>query len=329
MYPLPEELQQAIEKEMKGLHFHDVLEAREQLTYLYRNRQPDKREFMTTNIQRCAYAAARLPATYAVIRHVLNEVALRLPNIPISSLLDLGAGPGSVMWAACQTFSSIERITLAEKDVDLIALGKRLALHSHDSAIRRANWQIHDLEKLPDVNGFIPHDLVVLSYSIGELSPEAMLPLISACWNAANQVLIVIEPGTPLGFERIRAIRQQLIALKGQMIAPCPHSQACPITGSDWCHFSERIERSSLHRRLKEGVLSYEDEKFSFVAFSKIPCIPANNRVLRHPLKRSGHVVLNLCTPTGLKQTTVSKKSSEAYKHARKLEWGDTYTFNE
>jgi ribosomal protein RSM22 (predicted rRNA methylase) len=48
-------------------------------------------------------------------------------------------------------------------------------------------------------------------------------------------------------------------------------------------------------------------------------------RVIRKPLQRSGHVLLDLCTANGLKRQTISKRDKEAYKKAVKLDWGDGY----
>ena len=46
------------------------------------------------------YAAARLPACYAVAWRVFDELELRLPDFQPISLLDFGAGPGTAIWAA-------------------------------------------------------------------------------------------------------------------------------------------------------------------------------------------------------------------------------------
>lgn len=321
MMSLPEPLQAAINQEMEKFSLHTIVKAREELTNRYRQRRPDKEGFVTTEEERCAYIAARLPATYAAIYRVLAELEQRAAP-SIESLLDLGAGPGTVMWAACEIFPNIKQITLIEKDGELAALGKKMAMQSSHSAMTSAEWIIADMEQ---VAGLPSSDLVMLSYSAGELAPAALPSLIERCWKAAGKFLIVIEPGTPVGFERIRAIRDLLIALKGHMVAPCPHLLECPMSGGDWCHFSERFERSSIHRHLKEGTLGYEDEKFSYMIFSKETYSLPEARVLRYPLKRSGHVVLTLCTKDGVQQETISKRTPERYKKARKLEWGDYF----
>ncbi len=315
---LPKKLQDAIIIETEKFRFEEILEAREELTSRYRGRH-QKTDFMSTGAERCAYIAARMPATFAVICRVMHEIRLQVPEMNFSSVLDLGAGPGSVMWAVSEIVPEVSQFTLVEKDVELMKLGQRLAAHSEHPAIRNGDWQLGNLEQS---QAFPLHDLVTLSYSIGELPSAAIELLIERSWEAAKQFLVVIEPGTPAGFERIRSIRANLLGWGGYLVAPCPHPLACPMEGKDWCHFSERVERSSLHRRLKGGSFGHEDEKFSYVVFSKTPVSLPKARILRHPLKRTGHVVLNLCTSDGIKQETISKRDPESYKKARKLDWG-------
>lgn len=318
---LPETLSWAIEKELENLSPRSLLEAREELTTNYRERQTKQHKLIANDEQRAAYIAARLPATYAVIRNTLEEVNERMPGNTIHSLLDLGAGPGSAMWAACAIFPDIKEITLIEKDPHLIAIGKRFAKNSEYPAIQSACWKEQDMEKL-DLSSL--HDLVTLSYSIGELPSASINKLLAQCFALTKQFLVIIEPGTPAGFARIRSIRAELISLGAHIVAPCPHANACPIKGDDWCHFSERIERSSLHRFLKRGSLGYEDEKFSWIAVSKTPCTLPLKRVLRHPKKHSGHISLTLCTPEGIKEEIISKRHKESYKWAKKAEWGSS-----
>lgn len=319
---LPDELQQAVEAELESAGLKELSLAREDLTQRYRDRA-SKQQFMTTDLQRLSYLATRLPATYAAVCQALEAVKERTGDINITRLLDLGAGPGTALWAACSVFPSLQEALLLEKDSSLVQLGKKLACQSTQSAIHSAIWQQADLELISELP---QHDLVILSYSVGELTHSGMMALIEKSWKAA-QLLVIIEPGTPAGFERIRLIRRQLIELGGHLVAPCPHHAACPMTEKDWCHFAARVERSSFHRRLKGGTLPYEDEKFSYVAASKTTYPLPSARILRAPLHRSGHSVFTLCTEEGVKQATVSKRTPEEYKQARKLEWGDAYLF--
>lgn len=319
---LPEKLQEAIAREAEKFNWHSILQAREELTARYQQTQSKPKSYISNDAERCAYVVARMPATYAVLHRILDELKRRtLDNsLTIESLLDLGAGPGTAMWAASEIFPNLAELTLIERDPALIALGKRLAIEGEWPALQSADWKSQNMENL-QVAGL--YDLVVLSYSIGELPSTAISSLIETAWKLTGKFLVVIEPGTPPGFDRIKGIRAHLIDLAANIVAPCPHALACPMQGEDWCHFSERIERSSLHRRIKKGALGYEDEKYSYLVASKVPCSQTTGRLVRPPLKRSGHVILPLCAKEGLVQITVSKRTPEEYKRARKLEWGD------
>jgi ribosomal protein RSM22 (predicted rRNA methylase) len=121
-------------------------------------------------------------------------------------------------------------------------------------------------------------------------------------------------------------LRDDLIALGGHVIAPCPHQDACPIPPNDWCHFAQRFARSSLHRCIKIGTLGYEDEKFFYIIASKHLSKPVNARVIRHPLRHSSHTRLRLCTGDGLQTITVSRSDNEHWQRARKIEWGDQWS---
>jgi ribosomal protein RSM22 (predicted rRNA methylase) len=85
------------------------------------------------------------------------------------------------------------------------------------------------------------------------------------------------------------------------------------------------VERSSEHRRLKGGTLGYEDEKFSYLAFSKTPVPHAKARTVRHPSVHGGHIQLTLCSPDGLLSRTITRSQKEKFRAARKAEWGDAW----
>lgn len=142
---------------------------------------------------------------------------------------------------------------------------------------------------------------------------------------ASAQTVVIVEAGTPAGYTRVIEARDRLIAAGFRVAAPCPHSAACPIApGEDWCHFSARVSRSSLHRQVKGGSLPYEDEKFSYVAATRLPATPASARVIRRPQIRKGQVLLDLCEPDEqLTRRTVTKRHGDLYKAARDAAWGD------
>lgn len=311
-----ETLHEAIERELLSKERRDIQQANEDLSKRYRT--PSGQTFMNSDAHRQAYLAARMPATYSAVYAVLTECLNRQPGFSINSLLDLGAGPGTALWAVAAFFDSLKNVTLLEQDAELIAIAKRLLLHA---TIPGLVWK---QEAMQQAQQFDQHDLVILSYSIGELPQAERLPTIQKAWQAANKNLIIIEPGTPAGFERIRAIRSFLIAQNAHLVAPCPNSLPCPMKDGDWCHFSTRLERSITHRQTKQGTLGYEDEKYSYLIVSKTPVTLPTARILRHPQKRSGHLNFTICENGKLSTLTLSKRNGDLYKEARKKEWGDS-----
>ncbi|MBT3606179.1 MAG: methyltransferase domain-containing protein, partial [Candidatus Latescibacteria bacterium] len=272
---------------------------------------------------RLAYIATRMPATFAANNAVFSEVQRLLPEQKIQSVLDLGAGPGTASWAATQTFSEIQNITLIERDPALIQIGKSLSQTAENTGLQNATWMQKDLSQLPT---FPTHDLIVCSYALNELSLDNARQVLNAAWSAARVALILIEPGTMPGFALIRQLRDDLIQRGGHLIAPCPHQEPCPLPPDDWCHFSQRLNRTSLHRHLKVGHLGYEDEKFSYIAASKTPIVPAQARVLRHPIRRTGHTQMQLCTQDGLQNITVTRSDKPNWRRVKKTNWGDAWS---
>jgi len=124
----------------------------------------------------------------------------------------------------------------------------------------------------------------------------------------------------------VLAARTSLIAGDAQILAPCPNRLVCPMAAAgDWCHFSQRVERTSLHRQLKAGALSYEDEKFSYLIASRHTASPGLARIVRHPRKNPGHVQLTLCSAGQVEQRTITRSEKQQYKLARRAEWGDVW----
>ncbi|WP_344313355.1 small ribosomal subunit Rsm22 family protein [Fodinicola feengrottensis] len=267
--------------------------------------------------QAIAYAVYRMPATYAATATALSALAAAIPNLAPATLLDLGSGAGAATWAAAETFASLQESIALERDPEMTAVARRLP-----PALDRVSGQLADLSAIKE---FPTIDLAIAGYSLNELSPSTVDTVLSRLALSANTVLIV-EPGTPRGFAVVRQARERLVSLGMSVAAPCPHDDTCPIVDPDWCHFSVRLPRSALHRRVKKADLGYEDEKFSYVAATRLPVHPANARVLRHPQVRSGHILLRLCTDSdGLTDVTVSKRQGDTYKRARRISWGEPW----
>src|SRR5690606_20518544 len=101
------------------------------------------------------------------------------------------------------------------------------------------------------------------------------------------------------------------------------HQKPCPLAAPDWCHFSRRVARSKLHRLTKNADVPWEDEKFIFLAASRMPAPDRTARILAPPLTAKGRIALKLCLPDGSAAEEIfSKRDGEIFKHVRRLDWG-------
>lgn len=136
----------------------------------------------------------------------------------------------------------------------------------------------------------------------------------------------------------------------------CPHDGACPLHHStkSFCHFSQRVRSPPFLRHTKHSTRGEDDAKFSYVvirrgtrpvsaiaspslAHSDSPDPPTTTtdpasllthpRLIGPPLKRSGHIILDVCASTHrLERHTIPKSQGrQAYYDARKAHWGDAF----
>ncbi|MBZ5576631.1 MAG: small ribosomal subunit Rsm22 family protein [Acidobacteriia bacterium] len=305
--PLPEPVRRFTEERAKAVGFAALKRAAQTLSAAYREGSATALSTLPAAERVAAYLATRMPATYAAAEAVLRE----LRDHPITSVLDIGSGAGAASLAALRWFPELNPITWIERDTALAAAAREFLPHVH---LRSENFQ-----RLAE---FPPHDLVIAAYSLGE-TPSADVAL--RLWQAARVALVVIEPGTTRGFSLVRDVRDRLLARGAHMLAPCPAAGPCPMTAPDWCHFAARVQRTSLHRRLKDAELNYEDEKFSYVALVREPAALAPSRIVRRPRHQPGLIVLETCTPRGLETARATKRDRDLFRAARQAAWGDAF----
>ncbi|HET9617034.1 MAG TPA: small ribosomal subunit Rsm22 family protein [Pseudolabrys sp.] len=270
-----------------------------------------------SDLDALAYAIVRMPATYVAVRAALAQTAQIVPDFGPRTLLDVGAGPGTATWAACDAWPSLERATLIDDNPHLLALAQAMQASLDISAQRSAM-----AAALPDAASA---DVVLASYVLTELPDASLRATLDRLWDKAERLLVIVEPGTPDGFKRILACRDALIARGAQIVAPCSHEGGCPLAdGPRWCHFSARVPRSRDHLLVKDANVPFEDEKFSYLVAGKgFPPLDRGRRILATPKVDKSAVTLTVCTPDVPEQRRVARGDKDAYRAAKRLDWGD------
>lgn len=313
---LPQELLQACESLLNTIPLKQLEEAAQELSESYRTQTlgvKPRKAYMQKKAHKLAYLALRFPATYAAILECLEKM-----TFPIQSLLDVGSGPGTALWAASSLWK-VKNATLIEQDPELLQISEKLDVHK-SFPVERIKGEIQNISIEKE------YDLVTCAYSLSELSDELLESVLDKLWKATKSYLFLIEPGTPYGFRVIHAARSFLIQKGGLISAPCTHEKGCPLfQRGDWCHFAKRFERTELQRKVKNATLGYEDEKYSYLIVSKHPLKQPYARIVKTPEKHSGHLKLVLCSEKGLEEKIISRRDGEAYTLAKKLSWGDAY----
>ena len=318
---LPPDLQAALDTLTEGVSRNALSQRAAAISQAYRSGGSSAGTIRSRD-DGLAYAMARLPATFAAAAAALAAVKQAVPDFMPQTLLDVGAGPGTASWAAMGYFTYLKEIHLADENPYLRELALEFLASSGEPALRNAAYQQGAAQQLLPVAE--KADLVTASYFIGEIPADQILSTAEALWSRAGDALLVIEPGTPAGFARIRKVRSHLIGQGGHVICPCPHDAQCPMTGDDWCHFAQRLNRSRDHRQVKGAALSFEDEKFSYVALARNrSAVVAYDRVLAPPRVTKAQITTKLCTAQDLVADVASRRDRDAYKMRKSWRWGD------
>ncbi|MFJ4875621.1 small ribosomal subunit Rsm22 family protein [Streptomyces sp. NPDC088745] len=330
---LPEVLRSALAGLLDGLPPRQATQAVDRLIANYRGTTPTDAPVLRDRSDVAAYAAYRMPATFEAVRSALGALRAAAPGWTPGTHLDVGGGTGAASWAVSEAWGT-QSSTVLDWAEPALALGRELAEASGVPALKATRWQRSRIGAALTVEST---DLITVSYVLKELTGADRDTLVDQAARAARGAVVLVEPGTPDGYRRVLAARERLVAAGLRIAAPCPDSGRCPVAddASNWCHFSARVSRSSLHRKVKGGTLAYEDEKFAYVAAVRpeaVDAAAAEARIVRRPQIRKGLVMLELCRGEeesgrlGLVRENVSKKRhGELYRAARDADWGDAW----
>lgn len=315
---LPAELKAALDGKLRGFSRSDAAGRAASISKTYRG--GGNSGTIRTEADALAYALARMPATYAAITASLNALVEIRPDFAPVSLLDIGAGPGTATWAAAEAFPSLKDFLLLDANEALRALALDLARDS--TRLREISYERG--EARATLVKADAADLVMASYMIGEIGDAEQRALAELMWEKTRGTLLVVEPGTPAGYARIIALRDHLIGLGAHVAAPCPHDAKCPLQAPDWCHFTQRLQRSRAHMQVKGAEVPFEDERFCYVALMRaLVESRRSSRVLAQPAVSKVEITAKLCTPEGLAVAKVPRRAKADYASARRWRWGD------
>ena len=310
----PVQLRNKINSLMESEDIRALAKSAETLSERYRDERGDGKRSVSERRDILAYAAVRMPATFAAVSRAL-ELALECFDGEIRSILDVGAGTGAGAIAAVLTTDCAD-VKCVEREPNMIALGQDFFACMDI----QGKWIRHDISQgIPE-----KADLVICSYCMNQLSAARRAIAVAELANAANKLLLIVEPGTPNAFSNIKQMRGQLAESGLTIAAPCPNTGDCPLPESDWCHFTARAARSRIHKQLKGADVPYEAEKFGFLAAARENARPCTGRILRRPFIETGKITLTVCSESAVSTRLVTKKDPR-FKAARKSNTGDKF----
>ncbi len=321
---LPRELDERIEKALATVPAAQWIGEAQALSQRYRGaRDPEAQRLATGRKEALGYVALILPATYAQLRGAMAAAAARAPRWRPSTMLDLGSGPGTALWAAAAQWPSLENMTAWEREPAFIDLGRELARSGAPEAVRGARWTRYDLQQLGEGERQ-RYDLVVLGHVLNELLPEVQQSVVSAAWRMTTGLLLIVEPGTTAAFGVVRAARDQLLGAGASTLAPCAHDHPCPLA-KGWCHFPQRIVRPEFQRRARGAPSPWEDSKYAYAAMARFaPSEPIWGRVIGEPFSNKAYAEVEISGQPGTARFRGLKRHREAFRQVRDLRWGET-----
>lgn len=313
---IPEELNQAIENEIKNIKINELKEEALNLSNRYLNEERTGKTLLSRDIEALAYSIMRMPATFSATATVLNYTVDITEKTKFNTLLDIGAGTGASTWAASYVLD-IENVKCIEREPAMKKLGT--VLMKNNKNITNIEWLDKDIltAELPKA------DIIIASYVINELKEEDKKEVIEKIFNLNSELVIIVEPGTPKGFENIKTVQKMALEKEKYIVAPCTSQEICKLPKDDWCHGVVRVERTKIHKNLKNAELAYEDEKFSYIVVANRKYNFPEKRILRHPIIEKGKITLKICNKGNIEIKIITKKDKEIYKSAKKKKCGD------
>lgn len=311
--------QQVIQEVLKNHKMSSIKKDFNNISSQYRKENINSKTVVSLENEVIGYLLGRMGETSVVVDSVLSKLDKVTDfSSDVKSVLDLGSGTGSVLWAI-ENYIPNANVVAVEKEKLMIKYSKILS-----SDLNLNIDYIHENVLSKNVEDLSNVDLVIESYMLNELTENETIKILDLMAEKTRKYLVIVEPGTPKSYEKMMIFRDYLLSKGLNLILPCPHSDKCGLE-NDYCNFSVRVPRSKLVRQVKSGALNYEDEKYFYLIFSKeLKDKNYNSTILRRPIYRKGCVDLKLCnSDETVKSRTITKSDKQNYKAAKDFKHGD------
>ena len=308
-YQITDFLEKGIEQGLQslGLSLHHDRELAKSVLQLsdYFVNNPDGETPWQEKWAQAAYLCYYLPLNFLRVRRVLWQIEQQKFFSGLDHGYDFGAGLGTATLALRHIFKG--PMTLIEKSEAATRIADKAF-----AELRPHQW-LKSLQQISE-----PHkSFVIFSYSLTELSsiPE---------WALKSEGLILIEPSTEQDGRRLLEWRQDLLDKGYQILAPCTHSQSCPLlthSKHDWCHdrlhlaLPEWMQKIEQHLPMKNRTVTV-----SYLVARKKPLAPVTpglTRVVGDLLKEKGKDRQLICQDSERKYLTWMHKHGEHPEYRR------------
>ncbi len=263
VFKFPEDVEKTIEKIIGGWrrdYLHKLATASWKLAEIFQKGE----NFPITNETVMPYLFYFFPKTFSANFSVLNSIYDRIKEGMKKKgeyvFVELSAGTCSGTTAFLKILKKMDgengeekklkkkiRVTIQDISFPALEIGKRVIdefmspLTSFDVEVRE---EIGDASrvKIQKITGGRKPDLVLISFSLYDVFRDDVEDMIIWCdkiLRALNKggLLVIVEPA--LKRKNSLFIMKIRDALRGNVLAPCPHMKDCPILRrkDDWCHF--------------------------------------------------------------------------------------------
>lgn len=294
----------------------------------YMNPQENQKKF---HIQKpadaIAYLSLRFPATYAQIFSALLQISERVPNWQPKTILDIGCGPGTGIWAAKELWPSLQTAMGIDRDTYFLSLAEEIHYGAKlDIDVKWVHQTIEDWTTSSETNTY---DLIIVSSVVNELTKGVKEQLLGTLSHRSRGIVVVLEPGTPRGFQVIQSVAEY-ISTKSPLVAPYIKNT---FVSSDeyWIHFPQRFLRPEFQRRIRQSMRDsdlmasdWEETKFSYVAWGNVPIEKTFwGQSIGDVQKYHGYLIIPVLTADGIVKARVMKRNKGIYAAAKNIRWGE------